>query len=258
MGPLRVIDEYYGGNHRGRGIRAHYLRRSHALACRHFCNRNCSHTYHPPGSPVEPCMHPHAKYHLSEDKLIREIVEKELEPWRRLPSAMYNTMVYKAGDLRDIYDDTEVQKPQEERRAAMERLDIIKNAKGPMLRSQLVAEVCAALLAAGSTKGYTFHKVADAPGPSSSSKVPAPAQVVRDRTVHRSQGHLSVCVLNLGNWERSRKCSTPQCFHHLIDWTGTRKELKEDPHLWKSFPPLPLQYQLPCFASARGQHHPPI
>ena len=166
-------------------------------------------------------MHPHAKYHLSEEKLIREIVEKELEPWRRVPSAMYNTMVYKAGDLRDIYDDTEVQKSQEERRAAMERLDIIKNAKGPMLRSQLVAEVCAALLAAGSTKGYTFHKVADAPGPSSSSKVPAPAQVVRDRTVHRSQGHLSVCVLNLGNWERSRKRSTPQCFHHLIDWTGT-------------------------------------
>ena len=75
------------------------------------------------------------------------------KPWRRVPSAMYNTMVDRAGDLRDIYHETEVQKSQEERRAAMERLDIIKNAKGLMLRSQLVAEVCAALLAAGSTKG---------------------------------------------------------------------------------------------------------
>ena len=48
----------------------------------------------------------------------------------------------------------------------MERLEIIKNARGPTLRSQLVTEVCGALLAAGSAKGYTFHKVADAPGPS--------------------------------------------------------------------------------------------
>ena len=89
-------------------------------------------------------------------------------------------MVYKAGDLRGIYDDTEVQKSHEERKAAMERLDIIKNAKGPMLRlrSQLVAEVCTALLAAGSAKGYTFHKVADVPEPSSSdsSKEPSPTQ----------------------------------------------------------------------------------
>ena len=44
---------------------------------------------------------------------------------------------------------------------------------GPMLRSQLVAEVCTALLAAGSAKGYTFHKMADEPGPSSSSSMPA-------------------------------------------------------------------------------------
>ena len=162
-------------------------------------------------------------------KLTREIVEKKMEPWQRVPSAMYNTMVYRAGDLRDIYDDTEVQKSYEERRAAMERLEIIKKARGPMLRSQLVAEVCEALLAAGSAKRKTFHKVADAPGPSSSSSVPALTQVVKDRTVSRSQGHLSVCVLNLGIWERSRKRSTPQCFHHLIDWEGTYKEHKADP-----------------------------
>ena len=123
---------------------------------------------------------------------------------------MYSTMVYRANDLRDIYDDTEVQKSQEERKATMERLDIITNAKGPMLRSQLVAEVW------GSA----------APGQSSSSKAPAPTQAVGDRTVNRSQGHLSVCVLNLGDWERSRKRSTPQSFHHLIDWTGTCKEHK--------------------------------
>ena len=156
--PFRVIDEYYGGRHRGKGLWGHYFRQSHALACRHFCYRNCWATYHPPGSPVEPCVHPHAKYHLNEEKLIREMVEKKMEPWQRVTSAMYHTMVYKAGDLRDIYDDAEVQKSHEARRAAMERLEIIKNAKGPMLRSQLVAEVCTALLAAGSAKGYTFTK----------------------------------------------------------------------------------------------------
>ena len=78
-------------------------------------------------------------------------------------------MSYRAGDLRNIYDDTEVQKSHDERRAAMERLEIIKTAKGPMLRSQLFAEACAALLAAGSTKGCTFHTSSDAPSPSSSS-----------------------------------------------------------------------------------------
>ena len=227
--PFKVIDEHYGGRYRGRGLRGHHFRNSHALACRHYCNRNCYDRYHPPGSPIEPCMHPHAKYHLNEEKFIEEMVDKKMEPWQRVPSAMYNTMVYTAGDLRDIYDDTEVQKSHEERRAAMERLEIIKNAQGPMLRSQLVAEVCTALLAAGSAKGYTFHKVADEPGPSSSTSMPSPTKVVKDRTVNRSQGHLSVCVLNLGHWERSRKRSTPQCFHHLIDWTGTYKEHKEDP-----------------------------
>ena len=192
--------------------------------------------YHPPGSPIEPCMHPHGKYHLSEERLTREIVEKKMEPWQRVPSAMYNAMVYRAGDLRDIYDDTEVQKSYEERRAAMERLEIIKNARGPMLRSQLVAEVCEALLAAGSAKGYTFHKVADAPGPSSSSSVPT--QAVKDRTVNRSQGHLSVCVLNLGNGERSRKRSTPQCFHHLIEepTQSTRQILLPEISFCTSFP----------------------
>ena len=78
-----------------------------------------------------------------------------------------------------------MQKSHEERRAAVERLEIIKKAKAPTLRSLLVAEVCTALLAAGSTKGYIFHKVADAPGPSSSSDALAPTQAVRDRTVNR-------------------------------------------------------------------------
>ena len=66
--PFKVRDEYYGGSHRGRGIGDHHFRNTHALACRHFCNRNCSMRYHPPGSPIEPCVHPHAKYHLSEEK----------------------------------------------------------------------------------------------------------------------------------------------------------------------------------------------
>ena len=53
-------------------------------------------------------------------------------------------MSYRAGDLRSIYDESEIQKLHEERKAAMERLEVIKTAKGPMLRSELVAEVCAA------------------------------------------------------------------------------------------------------------------
>ena len=203
-------------------------------------------------------MHPHAKYHLSEEKLILEIVKKELEPWRRVPSSSYSTMSYRAGDLRDIYDASGVQKSHEEGRAAMERLEIIKTAKGPMLRSQLVAEVCATLLAAGSTKGYTFHTTSDAPGPSStSSRNPDPSQgtTFRDRTVKRSRGHLSVCVLNLGNWERSRERSTPQCFHHLI----IGRELGQST---SAIPPVGtvssiFQYQLPRSDLARGQLHPP-
>ena len=40
---------------------------------------------------------------------------------------------------------------------------------------------------------------------------------------------MSVCVLNLGHWERSRKRATPQCFHRLIDWDVTYAEHKKDP-----------------------------
>ena len=38
-----------------------------------------------------------------------------------------------------------------------------------------------------------------------------------------------MCVLNLGHWERSRKRSTPQCFHHLMDRHATCAEHKRDP-----------------------------
>ena len=233
--PFKVIDEHYGSEYRGKGIWGHYFRMSHALACRHFCNRSCSRVYHPGGTPVQPCVHPHAKYHLSEEKLILEIVKRSLSRGARCLPPPIALWFIGQGILGTFMMTLKFRSPMmshDERRAAMERLDIIKNAKGPMLRSQLVAQVCAALLAAGSTKGYTFHKSSDAPGPSSSSsKDPAPSQgtTIRDRTVNRSQGHLSVCVLNLGNWERSRKRSTPQCFHHLLDWIGTCQEHKRDP-----------------------------
>ena len=110
----------------------------------------------------------------------------------------------------------------------MERLEVIKT-------SELVAEVCAA---AGSLKGYTFSSAADVPSSSNvpgssgdSSRRPEQPQgtSLKNRVVNRSQGHLSACVLNLGNWERSRKRSTPQCLHHLIDWNGTLEEQKRDP-----------------------------
>ena len=55
-------------------------------------------------------MHPHAKYRLSEEQLILEIVKKELEPWRRVPSSAYNTMSSRARDLRDISDDSDFPK----------------------------------------------------------------------------------------------------------------------------------------------------
>ena len=101
------------------------------------------------------------------------------------------------------------------------------------LRSQLVAEVCAALLAAGSTRGYTFHTTSDAPPAQAAAllgilillKVPA----LGIGLLIGARGHLSICVLHLGNWERSRKRSTPQCFHHLINWEGTWQEHKRDP-----------------------------
>ena len=123
----------------------------------------------------------------------------------------------------------------------MERLEVIKTAKGPMLRSELVAEVWAALLAAGFFRGYTFSSAAEvpsssnAPGSSESSgdsfRRPERPQgtILKNRVVNRSQGHLTACVLNLGHWERSRKRSTPLCFHHLIDWDGTLEERKRDP-----------------------------
>ena len=140
-------------------------------------------------------------------------------------------MSYRAGDLRNIYDDHEVQKSLKEKQATMERLEIIKNAKGPMLRSKL------ALLATGSLKGYTFSNAADAPSsssaPGSSSdpqRKPETLQgtSVKHRVLNRSRGHLSARALNLGHWERSRKRSAPQCFHHLIDWDAACTELERD------------------------------
>ena len=94
-------------------------------------------------------------------------------------------MPYRAGDLRDIYDDNVLQKSPEERKVAMERLKAIRTANGPMLRSELVAEVRAALLAAGSLREYTFNSAADvpsssnAPGSSGLSDLRAPALRIR-------------------------------------------------------------------------------
>ena len=93
--PFKVIDEHYGGGHKGPRIWGHYFRISHSLACRRCCNRNCANIDHPKGIPIQPCMHPHAKYHLSEEKLIREIIKKELEPWRRVPSSAFYTMSFR-------------------------------------------------------------------------------------------------------------------------------------------------------------------
>ena len=39
---------------------------------------------------------------------------------------------------------------------SMERLEIIKNAQGPMLRCKLVQSFCEDLLASGSLRGYTL------------------------------------------------------------------------------------------------------
>ena len=88
----------------------------------------------------------------------------------RVPPSSYSLIAYRAGDLRDIYHDREIRKSREEKQAAMERLEVIKNAKGPILRSQLVTGVCEAFLASGSVKGYTFSNAADAPSASSAPK----------------------------------------------------------------------------------------
>ena len=85
---------------------------------------------------------------------------------------------------------------------------------------------------------YTFNNAADAPSTSSAprssgdpQRKPEPPQgtSTKHRVLNRSQGHLSVCLLTLGHWERSRKRSTPQCFHHLLDWDATCAEHKRDP-----------------------------
>ena len=39
---------------------------------------------------------------MNEDKLILEIVKKELEPWRRVPQSSYPLLAYRAGGLRDV------------------------------------------------------------------------------------------------------------------------------------------------------------
>ena len=80
-------------------------------------------------------------------------------------------------------------------------------------------------LASGSLKGYTFSSAADAPSTSEALRCSGdpqrrPEQLqgtsIKHRVVNRGRGHLSLCVLHIGHWERSRKHSTPQCFHHLI------------------------------------------
>ena len=223
----------------GRGIRNHCFRPPHALACRHACNRICSDIFtHNGAVPVYPFMHSHAKYRMNEETLILEIAKEELYPWLRVPAASYLFIAYRAGDLRDIYDDHEIRKSKDERQAAMERFTVIKHAKGPMLKSQLVAEACEALLASGSLKGSTFSSAADAPSTSAApcssgdpQRRPEPLQgtSVKRRVLNRSQGHLFVRVLNLGHWERPRERSTPQCFHHLIDWDATCAEHKRVP-----------------------------
>ena len=228
--PLRVIDEYYSNDRKGRGIWNSCFRHSHALACGMSATASAS------TLPTReyPCTHPHARHHTNEEKLILETVKKELEHWRRVPPSSYPTIAYRAGDLRDIYDDHEVQKSKEERQAATERLEIIKNAKGTMLRSKLVAEVCEALLASGSLERYVFSSPADAP---SSSNVPfsssdpkrKPEPLQGTSVKHRSQGNLFARARTLSHWERPRKHSTPQCFHHLIDWDATCAEHKHDP-----------------------------
>ena len=107
---------------------------------------------------------------LSEEKLILEIAKKELEPWRRVPAASYPLIAHRErGPYRYLRCPRDQRKFKEKRQAAMERLEVIKTVKGPMFRSQLVAEVCEALLASGSLKGYTFSSAADAPAASAAS-----------------------------------------------------------------------------------------
>ena len=50
------------------------------LLAGNFCNRNCTNVAHHRRLPVYPCMHLRAKFHMNEEKLILEIVKKELEP----------------------------------------------------------------------------------------------------------------------------------------------------------------------------------
>ena len=144
--PFRVIDEYYGNAKKGCGIWNHCFRSAHPLACRHFCNRNRAKVAHPRGTPVHPCVRPHAKYYLSEENSVLKLSRKDLSLGVGFLPQNITLCLIEPGILETFMMRVE------ERKAPMERLEVIKTATGPMLRSESVAEVCAALLAAGSLR----------------------------------------------------------------------------------------------------------
>ena len=204
---------------------------SHSLACRHWCNRICHGRYHPPGEPIEPCVHPHAKYHLFEEALIREIADKNLEPWRRVPSTMCNSIAYKAGDLRIL-----MMMPNWKSRWKIGVLpwSALRSSKMPKALCSVLnscQKFVPPCLQPPSPRDIPFRRFQTI----LTQLVPLRTQLlpkllgIGPSIEARATFQLSACVLNLGHWERSRKRSTPQCFHHLIDWSGTYREHKEDP-----------------------------
>ena len=74
-----------------------------------------------------PCERPHAKCHTNEEVRILEIVKKGLEPWRRVPNYICDRIAYKAGDLRNVFDDHVLEEAGQDCEAARERSELIKN-----------------------------------------------------------------------------------------------------------------------------------
>ena len=89
--PFRVLDEFYHNGRDGLGIWGLGLRKSHTQSQL-------------------------LSLAVNEERLTRANVEQHLEPRRRAPNARYKKIAFRAGDLRNIYDDDqEVAKAKEDK-----------------------------------------------------------------------------------------------------------------------------------------------
>ena len=226
--PFRVIDEHFGGGHKGRGIWGHYFCISHSLACRFFAIATVLMLAIQKVLLVSLACALTPSITSVRNRLILEIVKMELEPWRRVPSSSYNIMSYRAGDLRDVYDDSEIQKSLEEREGPLWSDSMsskqpkvpcfvpnsLPRCAQPSWLLVLLGDIRSAVWLMFLALATRLVRVLTHQGSLSDLRVPS----LRTHVLLEARDNLSACALNLGNWERSRKRSN-----------GTWEEHKPDP-----------------------------